>query len=211
MSYFVHNPLVVRLFQPNQKKLARTVLLMSLGLLAFGNLAWSKDVSDWETLSKGQVVVKQMAPATKNEAPSVEAKILISRPPAKVWSVVSDPEKLMADEGKVRKVKVLSRTGNKQNVEFHVTMTPLLPSFNYVLMQELSPPTILRFHRISGSFKDIQGSWQLQPVDNGNKTILSYILKMDPGPFIPKALVMTAVKSDLPNMMRNAKAAIDNN
>jgi ribosome-associated toxin RatA of RatAB toxin-antitoxin module len=163
---------------------------------------------EWDTLSKGQVVVKQN-PAQANSVPSVEAKILISKPPEKVWQVVSDPVTLMREERKVKKVKILSRTANKQNVEFSVLMTHLLPPFNYVLLQELSPPNLLRLHRVSGSFRDIQGSWKLIPVDSGNKTILTYTLKLDPGPLIPRSMLLGAVKSDLPSMMRNAKRAID--
>jgi ribosome-associated toxin RatA of RatAB toxin-antitoxin module len=178
-----------------------TVLGAPLGVQAMGN-------SEWDSLSKGQVVIKQNAPSG-NAVPSVEAKILIAKPPEKVWSVVADPETLMSQERKVQKVKVLSRSANKQNVAFSVSMTRLFPTFNYVLLQELSPPNLLRFHRISGSFKDIQGSWKLAPVDNGSKTILTYTLQLDPGPLIPRSLLLGAVKSDLPDMMRNAKMAID--
>ncbi|MCE3236705.1 MAG: cyclase/dehydrase [Vampirovibrio sp.] len=172
--------------------------------------SWAVSGAEWDGLSKGQVLVSQnLAPA--NTMPSVEAKILIAKPPEKVWKVVADPEKLMREEHKVKKVKILSRTATKQNVEFSVLMTRFLPPFNYVLLQELSPPSLLTFKRISGSFKDIQGSWKLLPVDNGNKTILTYTLKIDPGPFlpIPRGMLLNAVKSDLPSMMKNAKSAID--
>lgn len=185
--------------------------LIACSLLTLINLnSWAVSGSEWEGLSKGQVLVSQnLAPA--NAMPSVEAKILIAKPPEKVWKVVADPEKLMREENKVKKVKVLSRTANKQNVEFSVLMTRLLPPFNYVLLQELSPPNLLTFRRVSGSFKDIQGSWKLAPADNGNKTILTYTLKIDPGPFlpIPRWMLLNAVKSDLPSMMKNAKMAID--
>jgi ribosome-associated toxin RatA of RatAB toxin-antitoxin module len=164
--------------------------------------------SEWDSLSKGQVVISQHMPSG-SAVPSVEAKILISKPPEKVWDVVADPETLMSQERKVQKVKVLSQTANRQNVAFSVSMTRLFPPFNYVLLQELSPPNLLRFHRVSGSFKDIQGSWKLAPVESGSKTILTYTLQLDPGPFIPRSLLLGAVKSDLPNMMRNAKMAID--
>lgn len=182
-----------------------------LGLLMLGfsmqQQALALDDAEWKTLSNGKVVIKQNAP--KGAVPSVEAKILIPKPPDKVWNVVSDPEKLMREENKVKRVKVLSRAGNTQNVEFSVLMTRLLPPFNYVLQQNLSPPHQLSFRRVSGSFKDIQGAWKLVPVENGKKTVLSYTLKLDPGPMVPRNMLLNAVKSDLPSMMQNAKAAID--
>lgn len=191
-----------------QNVLPTVVLAIAMLVTSAVSSANAGDNADWDALSKGQVVIKQ-PPVPPNTAPSVEAKILISRPPEKVWSVVADPETLMSQERKVQKVKVLSRSANKQNVAFSVSMTRLFPPFNYVLLQELSPPHLLRFHRVSGSFKDIQGSWKLSPVEQGSKTILTYTLQLDPGPFIPRAMLLGAVKSDLPSMMRNAKMAID--
>ena len=166
---------------------------------------------DWAALSKGQVVVRDGATTKKAGAPAAEAHILVSRSPDKVWQVVSDPRKLMQEERKVRKIKMLSQGKSSQQVEFTVLMTRLLPTFNYVLQQDLYPPYLMKFHRVSGSFKDIQGSWKLTPVENGQKTILSYSLKIDPGVIAPRGIIMNAVKSDLPTMMRNAKAAIDKN
>lgn len=201
---FQRNTMLTRLFAGWGRMVTLTLLLSAAwGLSA----AWAADDSEWQTLSKGNVVIRQNAPA--GVVPSVEAKILIPKPSEKVWKVVADPEKLMHEEHKVKKVKILSRSGNTQNVEFSVLMTRLLPPFNYVLQQSLSPPYVLNFRRVSGSFKDIQGSWKLQPVDNGKKTILSYTLKLDPGPLIPKSMLLGAVKADLPSMMKNAKSAID--
>lgn len=165
--------------------------------------------TEWQTLQQGKVIVKQhTAPHT---VPSVEARILISKPPEKVWMVVSDQKTLLEEERKVKRVQVLSKTGNRQSVAFTVLMTHLLPSFNYILAQELSPPYSLTFHRVSGSFQDIQGSWRLIPAENGTKTILSYNLRLDPGPLVPRALILAAVKSDLPNFMKNAKTSINKN
>lgn len=171
--------------------------------------AFATDI-DWLALSQGKVVVKQNA-AAANTPPSVEAKILIPKPPEKVWSVVSNPEKLMHEERKVKKVKILSQSGNCQQVAFSVFMTPIFPTFNYVLQQDLLAPNSVRFHRISGSFRDIQGFWHLAPADGGRKTILTYNLMLDAGPLIPRSMLMGAVKADLPNMMQSAKRAIDLN
>ncbi len=203
-------PLNLQMPQRLPKRLWGFVLAVGLACVAFGG--WADDpkvnTTEWDDLTKGKVVVTQDV-VSANTLPFVEAKILIPKPPERVWSVVSNPEKLMQEERKVKKVKLLSWTGNKQNVEFSVLMTRLLPPFNYVLQQDLSPPNILRFKRVSGSFRDIQGSWKLLPVENGSKTILTYTLKLDPGPLVPRSLLLGAVKADLPTMMQNAKRAIE--
>ncbi len=163
--------------------------------------------SEMSLLNKGQVVVKDAD--TSNKVPSVEAKILIPKPPKEVWSVVSNPKQLMQNEPKVKEIKLLSQQGNTQELEYTVFMSKLLPTFNYTLRHVAHPPYTVQFNRLSGSFKDFKGSWKLTPTDNGNKTILTYQLSLDPGPLIPDFLLMNFVKSDLPSMMNNVKAAID--
>lgn len=185
-------------------------LFSSLSSSPLSSSARAADGSDWERLSKDQVVIRQ-SQKVAHALPSVEAKILVRRPIGKVWSVVADPVKLTQEENKVKKVKVLSRSGNQQNVALTVSMTRLLPPFSYVLLQELTPPTLLQFRRVSGSFQDLRGAWRLSSADSGRKTILSYTLQLDPGPLVPKSLLLGAVKSDLPNFMRNARAAVENN
>jgi ribosome-associated toxin RatA of RatAB toxin-antitoxin module len=185
---------------------------IALALLLIGNLGLlgsSFAASDWASLSQGQVVVTQQNDVIHDPVPSVQAKIWVNKSVPNAWKVISDPVKLTSTEPKVKKAQVVSRTARSQNVAFSVSMARLLPSFNYVVEQDLNPPNALTFHRLSGSFKDIQGSWLLNPAPNGKGSILTYNLKLDPGPLVPKGLLMNAVKSDLPNLMKNAKLAIE--
>lgn len=188
---------------------ANAIVMTSICLFGILNAALALTPGELNQLKAGQVLIKQNVPEAKGAVPSVEAQILVSRPQEKTWTVVSNPEVLLKEESKVKRVKVLSREGNVQHVAFSVVMTPLFPAFNYVLLQRLTAPSLITFHRESGSFREVQGAWRLSAVENGNKTILSYTLKLDPGPLIPHALLLAAVKSDLPNFMKHAKLAIE--
>lgn len=163
--------------------------------------------TDWVALSKGQVVIKQMDLTSVGQA--VQAKVLVNKPIDATWKVITDPAKLASHESKVKKAEIIKRTTKGQNVDYSVSMTRLLPTFNYVLEQDFFPPNKVSFHRLSGSFRDIQGSWFLSPAPVGKGTIVTYNLMMDVGPLVPKGMVMGAVKSDLPNFMRNAKLSIE--
>jgi ribosome-associated toxin RatA of RatAB toxin-antitoxin module len=191
------------------KKILRLPLVLSV-IIHCAALAHAVEPGEWSLLSQGQVVVKQNI-STSKAMPSVEARILVSTSPEKAWPVVANPEVLMSEERRVKRVKILSQEGNRQAVAFSVLMTHLLPTFNYTLEQNLHPPNLVRFHRLSGSFQEIQGFWRLIPAENGRKTILVYNLKMDAGPLIPRSLLLSAVKADLPNMLQNAKRAIEQN
>jgi Polyketide cyclase / dehydrase and lipid transport len=192
--------------QKNVMKSAFLALLATSCSLIASIPALAAD-ADWPALSKGEIVVKKIDGSA--DAQAVQAKILVNKPVDATWKVIINPTKLASHESKVKRAQVIKRNLDGQNVDYSVSMTRLLPTFNYVLEQDFSAPNKMAFHRLSGSFRDIQGSWLLTPAPAGKGTIVTYNLKMDVGPLVPKGMVMGAVKSDLPNFMRNAKLSIE--
>ncbi len=193
-----------------RNQLTKTIVALSVPLLLTVGFAQANSAAgDTALLNSGQVTVSQNN--VGSGVPSVVASVLLDHPPAKVWPVVANPALLMQNEAKVKKAVITSKSANAQTVAFTVSMARLLPAFNYVLQENLSPPNQMTFHRISGSFKDIQGSWKLTPTAGGQKTILTYTLQLDPGPLVPKGMLLGAVKSDLPTMMKNVRVSIDHN
>jgi ribosome-associated toxin RatA of RatAB toxin-antitoxin module len=169
------------------------------------------NANELSTLNKGGVVVKEanVIDKGKDGPATVTAQILIPKPPAQVWPIVANPQDVMSQEKKVKKVQTLKQAGNSLDVAYTVNYSSMLPTFNYTLRLDKKQPSTITFKRLNGSFKDINGSWQLTPIDNGQKTILTYTLSIDPGFFAPKFLLVQAIKNDLPTMMKNVKAVVD--
>ena len=168
-------------------------------------------VSDVAKLHQGGVVVKELPPKTKSKdaLPVVSAQIMIPQPPSEVWKKVMQPERLMQREKKVKSIKVVSQTANSKDLAYTVEMSRLLPTFQYTLRhQPTSSPMTLSFWRLNGSFRDVQGSWNVAPLDGGKNSILTYNLSIDPGPLVPRMLLQSVLKADLPNMMNNVKTAV---
>lgn len=178
-----------------------------LGLIAQA----APPVSDATKLHQGEVVVKELPSKTKSKdsLPSVSAQIMISKPPSEVWKKVMQPERLMQREKKVKSIKVVSQTSNSKDLAYIVEMSRLLPTFQYTLRhQPTSGPMTLSFWRLNGSFRDVQGSWNVAPIDGGKNSVLTYNISIDPGPLIPRMLLQTVLKADLPNMMNNVKTTV---
>jgi hypothetical protein len=50
--------------------------------------------------------------------------------------------------------------------------------------------------------KEIEGSWVLESMRDGNQTIVVYSVYLDPGFFIPQWLVNFTLRGDLPDLMK---------
>ncbi|MEB3287449.1 MAG: SRPBCC family protein [Vampirovibrionales bacterium] len=185
-------------------------LLLLLTVLSFFSQAFSATAAETAKLQKGGVVVKESpTPSSNKDAlPVVSAQILIPKPPADVWKKVQQPEHLMEKEAKVKSIKVVSQAGNRKDLAYTVMMSKLLPTFQYTLRHQPTQPMKLSFWRLNGSFKDVKGSWLVTPYNNGKNSILTYNISIDPGPLVPRFLLQTALKSDLPNMMNNVKSVL---
>jgi carbon monoxide dehydrogenase subunit G len=168
-----------------------------------------KSVSQqWSRLLNGTVLVTEH-PASKSQAlPAVEAKMLINLPVNQVWPVISDPEKAMQLETKVKKIQTLRHRGTEKDILYQVILSPLLPKFEYTLHYRTQAPDYIRFNRISGSFKDFEGFWKLTSVEQGQKTLVTYHLAIDPGFLAPQFILLQAVKNDLPTMMGHVRQAV---
>ncbi|MBY0404544.1 MAG: SRPBCC family protein [Cyanobacteria bacterium] len=190
-------------------------LLVSASFLLSGSSAEAACTpSELNTLMKGNVVIEEANTQDRTSdsgMATVVAKIIIPSSPEEIWPILTNPQELMSQEKKVKSVKVVRKNGNTHDVEYTVSYSKLLPTFNYVLRLENKQPNSIRFKRISGSFKDIQGSWNLSPIENGQKSVLTYTLSIDPGFFAPKFILVQAIKSDLPTMMKNVKMVIFQN
>ena len=166
-----------------------------------------KTDADWQKLSQGNVVITDLTKQSADHVPMVEARILVPRSIDVVREAVSNPQKILRNERKVKSLRLLSKSGNTQLLEYTVMLGRMLPTFDYVLRHQQVSPNVVQFQRVSGSFRDIAGLWQVTPVDD-SRTILTYRLRLDPGPGLPGFLIASFSKADLPQMMQNARAAV---
>lgn len=162
-----------------------------------------------QRLSRGEVVVGMKG---AGEAKLVTGSILIDQTPEDVWKVVVNPYEF---RGKIspRMKQVEMMVDKRDRSVMKVTMDVfLIPHFNYVVESNYKIGEKIEFHRVTGvsqSLKDFNGSWEIQPRDNGTKTELTYSLYMDPGFFVPQWLIREGVKGELPRTLSAIRKRVD--
>ncbi len=79
--------------------------------------------------------------------------------------------------------------------------TWLLPTTTYVFRAEYQEFSRIDFKKVSGELKELEGTWILEPINDGQNTYVIYSVYLDPGFFVPQWLVRHILRGDLPELL----------
>jgi ribosome-associated toxin RatA of RatAB toxin-antitoxin module len=79
-----------------------------------------------------------------------------------------------------------------------------VPKLSYVIQVTYDPPSQLSVERISGDVRTLKGTWVLK--SEGDYTVVHYKVSLTPGFWVPHWLVRSALRRDLPRMLRALRA-----
>ncbi len=138
----------------------------------------------------------------------VSASIEINAPPIRVWAVLIDCAAVPRLMVNVRSCRVLSHDpAGRWDVREQLTNASLLPAVRTVLRSDYDFPRSVRFHRVDGDFKVLEGQWLLEPLDGGTRTRVTYESRMT-APFpAPGFIVRAVLRKDLPHTLINLRQA----
>ena len=177
------------------------VLLASAPGGAAAQRSWTADPAVQQRLREGEVVV-ETATATDPERPhgAVRAAVLIRAGPEAIWSVMTDCRQTVTFVPGLRLCRRIGAApdGHWEDIEQEIRYAWYLPTVHYVLRADYERPRRIDFHRISGDLKEEQGTWVLNPVGDGSATLVEYQMYLDPGFWIPQALISRSLRKDLP-------------
>ena len=165
---------------------------------------------DISKLIKGDVIATSLPLESNNSSTvGVESKIFINASPEKVWTIVSDQEKIPAIIPDCKKVNILEKTENVQKVQYFLKVSPFLPTFKYTLaINNVEKYKKMKFNKIDGCFNKLYGAFELEPYKNG--TILTYKMFLDPGFFVPHFVCENGIKNILPDILKGLRSKAEN-
>ncbi|GEM_PF-2008732 len=169
---------------------------------------------DWEKLRKGKVIVKDYIYTTKEGKQAGMAKgiILANLPPDAIWNVITDYEHYSDFLPSVKSTKILKKFPDGRIWLLHIIKI-IFVKLRYVC--ELTPVKypdgsrllqwkLVKAKGIKNDIKDTTGFWEVIPVENGKKTILTYTAFVDTGWAVPKWVQKFLTKTQLPKVLKGA-------
>jgi len=160
----------------------------------------STDWVDRDRLRAGEIMVH-----SSDSGPfrgHVQAAIAIDASPRKIWQVLTDCEKapeFVPGVLSCERLKVL-QPGRIELFRQAVKYSWYLPRLEYDFRLEYFPYEQLNFRSVSGSLKNLDGTWWLEPA-SPTQTFVYYSMDLDPGFLVPKFLVRRALRKDLPKVL----------
>jgi hypothetical protein len=176
----------------------RTTFLLVLFFTAYS--AGSANLAQ-EASQSGDIDVTVSLDAAE-ESGSASATVRIHAPREVVWSLITScPESLRMVPGlEVCDVLETAPDQSWQRIRHVMNYSWYLPKTTYVIRAAYDRPSKVSIERISGDLRTLRGSWELK--SDGGYTIAHYTVDLVPGFWVPHWMVRSALRKDLPKMLR---------
>ncbi|MBX9695810.1 MAG: SRPBCC family protein, partial [Cyanobacteria bacterium] len=137
------------------------------------------------------------------------SRVVVDGSPENVWSVLTDYDNATSVTPHLKGLKILSSANDKKKIWFSVESLGGMWKFDYVLnVHELKPLHRIEWQRDSGAFKSNEGYWELKPVDDGRKTLVTYAKHIDGGLMLPRIFVDAQLKKTMPEVLQSLRVAV---
>jgi len=129
------------------------------------------------------------------------SRIIVKAKLEKVWQVLTDYKHAVQVFPLLKKCELLENHGSTKISRHEIAPSGLPETYEYILEVHETAPTSMQWHRLSGDFKDVDGSWKLEPVNSGNDTLVTYASHVTGGFFMPQILIRHQAHIDMPSTL----------
>jgi hypothetical protein len=175
-------------------------ILFVFAVLSTSGLARAADIAAEASSGNDIEMSVSLDPAGQSGSASATVRIHASR--EAVWSLITScPESLRMVPGlEVCNVLETAPDQSWQKIRHVMNYSWYVPKVTYVVQATYDPPAKVSIERISGDLRTLRCSWEL--LSDGDYTIAHYMVDLAPGFWVPSWIVRTALRKDLPKMLR---------
>jgi len=138
----------------------------------------------------------------------VVGSVLINAPRERVWSTLVDYDRSTEIFNNLSLCQVIGNEGDVKLVR--QVVKPGGPiKFDYVVNLTETKPSLIKWKRRSGSFREVMGAWELESVAKTSSTLVTYSIHLDGGIALPPWLLASQVKGYLPTVLNALKVKLE--
>ena len=182
----------------------RNLFLLPLALSFLSCPAGAANLSQELSQTSDIQVTVALDPAGQSGTANATLRIHSSR--EAVWALITScPESLRMVPGlEVCDVLDTAPDQSWQKIRHVMNYSWYVPKLTYVIRATYDRPSKVSIERVSGDLRTLRGSWEL--TTDGSYTIAHYTVDLAPGFWVPNWIVRSALRKDLPKMLRALRA-----
>jgi uncharacterized protein YndB with AHSA1/START domain len=187
-----------------------TLVLLAITLAAPCTAEQSIDAEAARQLRAGDVLLKVTADDSGEADGRISAAIDIAAPPHDVFAAMTDCARALKFVEQLTLCRILEAApdGRYDIREHHSRWLAILPEMVSVFRSDYTPDREIRFTRVSGDLKFLEGSWQLQPMAGGRSTRLFYDARVGAGLPLPGFMIRASLEADVPRLLKALRAEV---
>jgi hypothetical protein len=154
-----------------------------------------------DAMQSGDIEVSVVLDAAEQSG-NARATVRIHAPREVVWSLITSCAESVSLVPGLEICQVLETAPDRSWQRIHHVMNYswYVPKVSYEIRASYDQPSRVSIERVSGDLRTLRGSWELQ--GDGDYTIAHYTVDLVPGFWVPQWLVRSALRRDLPKMLR---------
>ncbi len=176
------------------------LLLITVFLTMAAVAAHSADIAQ-EAAQHNDIDISVTLDAAEQSG-SANATVRIHAHREVIWSLITScTEALRLVPGLVScEVLETAPDGSWQRIRHVLNYSWFVPKLTYEIRASYTEPSKVSIERVAGDLRVLKGSWTLQR--DGEDTIAHYKVDLAPGFWVPRWIVRSALRRDLPKMLR---------
>jgi uncharacterized membrane protein len=152
------------------------------------------------------IVIKATLDASQRRG-TIRAAIRIDAPAHVIFQQMTRCEDAMRYVPHMRVCRVRDQAPDNtwQLVEHEIDFGWYAPRIKYVFRADLVADRRIDFRQVTGDFKANEGTWELEPSEDGSHTLLLYRAYIDPPGYMPNWLVRSTFRREMPQMLTDLR------
>jgi ribosome-associated toxin RatA of RatAB toxin-antitoxin module len=187
-----------------KRAVAALLLLVASSTCVSGD--WTLSDAQLARLETGAIVAEGDV-GQDHAAADARAAVEVNATPEQVFRTLTDCSQALHFVPHLKRCTVLETApdGSWQNVEQQVDYGWLISRATYVFHAEYQQFERIRFTNVRGDFRENRGVWTLTALKDGQATLVTYEARLTPAFYVPRWMMRSMLKRDLPDMMRGLR------
>jgi hypothetical protein len=154
-----------------------------------------------DAMQSGDIEVAVVLDAAEQSG-NARATVRIHAPREVVWSLITSCSESVSLVPGLEICEVLETAPDRSWQRIHHVMNYswYVPKVSYEIRAAYDQPSRVSIERVAGDLRTLRGSWELQ--GDADYTVAHYTVDLVPGFWVPQWLVRSALRRDLPKMLR---------